>query len=185
MNRRHKKKQQVDYVELAKAKLSAFDGKIVLARLKNFWQGLPRLHRRIISVLAPLICILALLPAPKPSIKSPVVNERVELSINTQSLSEQQSTEQSSLKSESWREYTVKNGDTLSQVFRNNSLPMTDLNALVKIEGSDKPLSQIKKGQLVRFKLASDGNLDILQLEKGSSSVMFFRLSDGGFGRSK
>ncbi|WP_332243650.1 LysM-like peptidoglycan-binding domain-containing protein, partial [Vibrio splendidus] len=25
----------------------------------------------------------------------------------------------------------------------------------------------------------------ILQLEKGNTSVMFFRLSDGGFGRSK
>ncbi|MEF1291248.1 LysM-like peptidoglycan-binding domain-containing protein, partial [Vibrio sp. M260118] len=49
----------------------------------------------------------------------------------------------------------------------------------------DKPLSQIKKGQLVRYKLAENGQLDILQLEKRNQSVMFFRLSDGGFGRSK
>ncbi len=79
----------------------------------------------------------------------------------------------------------VQQGDTLAQVFRNNQLPLSDLNALVRIEGDDKPLSQIRKGQLVRFKLAENGQLDILQLEKGSSSVMFFRLSDGGFGRSK
>ncbi len=62
---------------------------------------------------------------------------------------------------------------------------MSDLNALVNVEGNDKPLSQIKAGQLVRFKLAKDGSLDILQLEKSVQSVMFFRLSDGGFGRSK
>ncbi len=63
---------------------------------------------------------------------------------------------------------------------------MADLNALVKIEGSDKPLSRIKQGQLVRFKLADDGKLDMLQLEKSAGeSVMFFRLSDGTFGRNK
>lgn len=76
-------------------------------------------------------------------------------------------------------------GDTLSQVFRNNELPLTDINALVKVEGSDKPLSQIQVGQLIRFKLAENGQLDILQLERNNQSVMFFRLSDGGFGRSK
>ncbi|KOO09935.1 lysine transporter LysM, partial [Vibrio xuii] len=69
--------------------------------------------------------------------------------------------------------------------FRTSGLPMSDLNALVKVEGSDKPLSYIKKGQLVRYKLDEDGKLDILQLEKSDQSVMFFRLSDGGFGRSK
>ncbi|MCV5927473.1 cell envelope opacity-associated protein A, partial [Escherichia coli] len=80
---------------------------------------------------------------------------------------------------------TVKNGDTLAQVFRSNQLSMADLSALVKIEGSDKPLSQIKQGQLIRFKLSDEGELDMLQLEKSGRSVMFFRLSDGSFGRNK
>ncbi len=73
----------------------------------------------------------------------------------------------------------------MSQVFRSNNLPLADLNALVRIEGSDKPLSQIQQGQRIRFKLAADGQLDILQLERNNQSVMFFRLSDGGFGRSQ
>ncbi|MCV5942416.1 cell envelope opacity-associated protein A, partial [Escherichia coli] len=73
----------------------------------------------------------------------------------------------------------MKNGDTLAQVFRNNQLSMADLSALVKIEGSDKPLSHIKQGQLIRFKLSEKGQLDMLQLEKSDHSVMFFRLSDG------
>jgi cell envelope opacity-associated protein A len=113
------------------------------------------------------------------------VNKRVELDINTRGLSEQKASNSSPLESNAWREYTVQKGDTLSQVFRINELPMSDLNSLVKIEGTDKPLSHIQQGQLIRFKLAEDGNLDILQLERNGQSVMFFKLSEGGFGRSK
>ncbi|MFH0257627.1 LysM-like peptidoglycan-binding domain-containing protein [Vibrio rumoiensis] len=85
---------------------------------------------------------------------------------------------------EPWNNYTVEKGDTLSQVFRNNDLSLSDLNQLVEIEGKDKPLSQIKHGQLIRFKLTNRGDLDILQIEKEDGPVMFFRLSSGGFARS-
>jgi hypothetical protein len=128
------------------------------------------------------------------------------VSVNTTSLSEQQdvtpstdipsaddnqadsSVSQSTSKvtrNGSWKEYIVQRGDTLAKVFRANELSMSDLNALVNIEGLDKPLSKIQAGQLIRYKLTAQGELDILQLEKSGASVMFFRLSDGGFGRSK
>ena len=138
-------------------------------------------------VISPIILILLFVPLPEPKVGVASTTSRVELEINTIGLSEQQNTK--SISSEpsnnSWQEYLVKQGDTLAQVFRNNDLSLSDLNSLVRIEGADKPLSQIRKGQLVRFKLAETGQLDILQLEKGDTSVMFFRLSDGGFGRSK
>lgn len=86
---------------------------------------------------------------------------------------------------EPWHDYTVKKGDTLSQVFRNNDLSLSDLNTLVAIEGKDKPLSQIQYGQLIRFKLTNRGDLNILQIEKDDGLVMFFRLSSGGFARSQ
>ncbi|GAL23296.1 hypothetical protein JCM19235_93 [Vibrio maritimus] len=38
---------------------------------------------------------------------------------------------------------------------------------------------------MIRFKFNQEGSLDILQIERGDQSIMFFRLSDGGFGRSK
>ncbi|MCW8334615.1 lysine transporter LysM [Vibrio sp. SCSIO 43135] len=186
MNRRKKKQQQVDYVALIQERVKQVDWKKASLELKSLWLSLPKLHQRALMVLVPLVMILLVLPTPKsdvePSIKP---NQRVEIDINTQGLSEQKSQATVTAPIESWSEYTVKSGDTLAQVFRANGLPMADLNALVKVEGTDKPLSRIKKGQLVRFKLASDGKLDILQLEKNSGSVMFFRLSDGGFGRSK
>lgn len=85
---------------------------------------------------------------------------------------------------EPWNDYTVQKGDTLSQIFRNNDLPLSDLNQLVEIQGKDKPLSHIQHGQLVRFKLTNRGDLDILRIEKEDGPVMFFRLSSGGFARS-
>ncbi|MGF1697410.1 lysine transporter LysM [Vibrio kyushuensis] len=186
MNRRKKKPQKTDYVELAKSRLNAIDWQAHIQRAKLLWQKLPQLHRRALMVLIPVVGVLLLLPnskEEKPTITA--LNERVEIAINTQGLSEQSKQKAASPTSDIWNEYTVKTGDTLSKVFRTNGLPMTDLNALVQVEGTDKPLSHIKQGQLVRFKLADDGKLDILQLEKSKNSVMFFRLSDGGFGRSK
>ncbi|MCZ4372243.1 lysine transporter LysM [Vibrio diazotrophicus] len=187
MNRRHKKKQQTDYLALIQTKWSAIDWQDYLNKAKSSWGHLPRFHQRALMVLVPIVFIITVIPFPNmaESGSSEPANKRVELDINTRGLSEQRETTDSSTNLNAWREYTVQKGDTLSQVFRVNNLPMADLNALVKIEGSDKPLSHIQQGQLIRFKMAEQGRLDILQLEKNGQSVMFFRLSEGGFGRSK
>ena len=191
MNRRKKKPKQVDYIELIQQKVEQIDWKAMVRFIKDLWSLLPKLHQRALMILVPFLFILFVLPAPEvaPDSEQDRVSseskQRVSVNINTTGLSQKRSDEQQSLKSEVWKEYTVEKGDTLAQVFRNNDLAMSDLNALVRVEGSDKPLSRIKAGQLVRFKLAEDGKLDILQLEKSSKSVMFFRLSDGAFGRSK
>lgn len=199
MNRRHKKKKQTDYFALMvrhwssiklKSKFQRFAAHKNVNRSRALWLRLPIYHQRALMVLIPLVVIL--LVAPWPSKESPAQNEqpksthhRVPVAVNTQGLSEQNKPLSVPTAEKVWHEYIVQRGDTLSQVFRSNDLPLSDLNALVRIEGSDKPLSQIQQGQLIRFKLASDGQLDILQVEKNNQSVMFFRLSDGDFGRSK
>ncbi len=187
MNRRHKKKQQTDYIALAQDKWKAIDWQAYLEDVKQFWMRLPKFHQRALMVLIPVVLAISIIPFPESSSSSSAepVNKRVGLDINTRGLSEQKASSSSPLESNAWREYIVQKGDTLSQVFRVNELPMSDLNSLVKIEGTDKPLSHIQQGQLIRFKLAEDGNLDILQLERNGQSVMFFKLSEGGFGRSK
>ena len=194
MNRRQKKKQKVDHLaELkdrlnqVKEKLSSIDIKGMKTLAVQTWGSLPKLHQRLLMVISPIVLILLVVPLPEPKVEATPVTSRVALEINTVGLSEQHNTKSNSSEptNNNWQEYLVKQGDTLAQVFRNNDLPQSDLNALVRIEGADKPLSHIRKGQLVRFKLAETGQLDILQLEKGDTSVMFFRLSDGGFGRSK
>ena len=150
-------------------------------------------------VVVPVTLIAIVIPMPKKNgageTSSTQPNQRVAVPINTRGLSEQTAaanavkqqpiTAEEVQQRQEWVEYEVKSGDTLANVFRNNGLSMTELNALAKIEGVDKPLSQIRQGQLVRFKRDDDGKLDILQLENGNDSIMFFRLSDGGFARSK
>ncbi|GAK85825.1 putative cell envelope opacity-associated protein A [Vibrio ponticus] len=187
MNRRKKKPQQVDYIQLAKDKLQAIDWANLRQQLLGRWQQLPKLHQRALMVLIPVVLLLIVIPFPQsePQQQPMVESQRVSVAVNTQSLSEQGEPQVKPLQSDQWKEYTVKSGDTLAQVFRANSLPMADLNALVKIESSDKPLSHIKAGQLVRFKTNADGTLDMLQLEKANKSVMFFRVSDGGFAQQK
>ncbi len=199
MNRRRKKKQHVDYVALFKQKFAAIDWKLPYNKSKRldhqqpittFWLRLPKFHQRALMVLVPIFLLLLIVPMPKKAQESaelnqPVDQQRVAIELNAQSLSQQRGSQNSGPKSQNWKEYQVKNGDTLAQVFRSNKLSMADLSSLVKIEGSDKPLSHIKQGQLIRFKFADNGQLDMLQLEKGDHSVMFFRLSDGSFGRNK
>ncbi len=207
MNRRRKKKQQVDYVELVKQKFAAINWKPSFSKsqkaervnpVAQFWQRLPNFHRRALMVIVPLFVLLLIVPLPNKTEETAELQQeqqdqpevqsephRVAIGLNTQGLSQQRTSQDAGPKSESWKEYQVKNGDTLAQVFRTNQLSMADLSALVKIEGSDKPLSHIKQGQLIRFKFSADGQLDMLQLDKRDHSVMFFRLSDGSFGRNK
>ncbi len=191
MNRRVTKRKSVSFVDQVKNKLSGVDWRAPLAQAKIQLDRLPKLHQRVIGALSIMIVVLLVWPAPTATTEKIDIqstsssDERKAVTLNTKGLSEQHSSTASAPKSDTWQEYTVKAGDTLAQVFRANDLPMADLNALAKIEGSDKPLSRIKQGQLVRFKRDEQGQLDILQLEKKQGAVMFFRLSDGGFGRSK
>ncbi|PJC85776.1 lysine transporter LysM [Vibrio sp. HA2012] len=199
MNRRNRKKKPNSFGDKLAQQIKDRTGKGGSIKEYYFWQQLPRFHQRALMVLVPVLFLLFVLPVSEPQSDVPEAeeNRRVTVDVDTTSLSQQQEakpavkhTTENTVQPQvtrngSWKEYEVQSGDTLAKVFRANNLPMADLNALVQIEGLDKPLSKIREGQLVRYKLTSDGSLDILQLEKGGTSVMFFRLSDGGFGRSK
>ncbi|USD65565.1 LysM-like peptidoglycan-binding domain-containing protein [Vibrio sp. SCSIO 43136] len=189
MNRRQRKKRTESFGDKLQRQWQDLDFKQALSQLKSYRDRLPKLHQRIIAAIAVVVVVLLLLPSPTslPEMSNSEQGEesRKTVELNTTGLSEQKNDRVAAPKEIPWKEYTVKSGDTLAKVFRTNGLPMSDLNALARIEGSDKPLSQIKKGQLVRYKLTNNGELDIIQVEKQGGAVMFFRLSDGGFGRSK
>jgi cell envelope opacity-associated protein A len=91
----------------------------------------------------------------------------------------------SSAISSEWVKHQVQKGETLSNIFREKSLPLSDLYAVAAIEGQGKPLSQIKSGQWLRYKQTPDGKLDALQIESSAGSTMYFRRSDGSFARGK
>ncbi|SIO93531.1 LysM-like peptidoglycan-binding domain-containing protein [Vibrio spartinae] len=205
MNRRQEKKVQGGYLAVVQSKWSAMNFQqsfqSVVRPCRGLWCELPKLHQRLLMVLVPVVMLLVLTPWPK---EEPVASEqtiveqsageqRVALALDPDSLKEptepvaspKAAKPASEPRTTTWVNYTVKNGDTLSKVFRTNDLSLADLNDLVQVEGSDKPLSNIKPGQLIRYKLTNKGDLDILQIEQKDQSIMFFRLSNGGFGRSK
>ncbi len=182
MQRRSRKKKEPDFFADVAAWL-----KHIGISIKSAHDRLPGFHQKVLVILIPAVLILMLLPyltQDDAEVTSPDI-VRTEVAINTASLSTQGSAQSTTIATELWKEHKVQSGDTLAKVFRANNLPMSDFQALVAVEGIDKPLSKIKTGQLIRYKLTPGGELDILQLEKENDAIMFFRLSDGGFGRSQ
>ncbi|MDX1304471.1 LysM-like peptidoglycan-binding domain-containing protein [Photobacterium sp.] len=182
-----------------------------LAPLKAKWQRLPKLHRRALAVLIPLVLVLVLLPASKKadsSIPEQTVRRDIELNIdNTPEPVDKRAepvspkrpsqlaaevtepaatTEVKAVVAEQWFKYQVQKGETLAHIFREKALPLSDLYAVAAIEGKGKPLSQIQSGQWLRYKQTANGQLDALQIESSDGDpVMFFRRSDGSFARGQ
>lgn len=197
MKRRQRKKPpQRDYLSMLRHRWAEQGFASRFDSLRQWWFIFPQFHRQALSVLIPVTLLLIVIPWPSPDLGDQNSSERtpvrVEVGLNTTPLDNVAMTPESRTKQASealvrsaWISYTVKQGDTLAQFFRENNLPMSDLTGLIAIEGSDKPLSNIRPGQLIRYKLNKEAQLDILQLEKTGQSIMFFRLSNGGFGRSQ
>nr|WP_282435416.1 LysM-like peptidoglycan-binding domain-containing protein [Spirabiliibacterium mucosae] len=76
----------------------------------------------------------------------------------------------------------IPKGVTLMQVFRNNNLNISDVNAMTKANGANGALSRFKPGDKVRVQLNSQGRVSRLTLENGSS---FTRNSDGSYSFKK
>ena len=79
MNRRKKKKQQINYSELFKAKLDSFDWQAFTHTIKHQWQQLPKFHQRALMLLTPLLVLLFVIPMPTSTIEknSETATERV------------------------------------------------------------------------------------------------------------
>lgn len=154
------------------------------------WQRLPKLHRIALSVLVPLLLVLLLLPWGASDSLPDTGKERVGVDIvlddDATPPTENATPADDQSVNTDWMNYEVAKGDTLSLIFRQHDLPLPDLYAITKIEGSDKPLSRIQPGQLLRLKRTAAGELDMLQIETGGGeSVIYFRLSDGSFARQQ
>jgi opacity-associated protein oapA len=73
---------------------------------------------------------------------------------------------------------TVPQGVTLMQVFRDNKLPIADVNAMTKAHGAGNVLSRFKPGDKVQVSLNSQGRVSEMRLSNGSR---FVRQSDGSY----
>lgn len=84
-----------------------------------------------------------------------------------------------------WRSYALESGKTLAQLFRDNNLPPADVYAMAQVQGSGNPLSNLKSGQTVQIRQNDSGVVIGLALEVNGQQVVFSRLSDGSFVRTR
>ncbi len=86
---------------------------------------------------------------------------------------------------ENWQTYTIKEGQTLAQLFRDNQLLVNDAFTMAKSEGPQKPLSQLRSGQTIRLQRGSQGEVSMLEVTDNTGTVITFtRLSDGSYYRT-
>lgn len=84
-----------------------------------------------------------------------------------------------------WRNYTIASGQTLAQLFRDNSLPVNDVFAMARVEGNDQPLSSLKSGQQVKIRQDAQGAVTGLTVDGANGPVLFTRQPDGSFIRAQ
>lgn len=86
---------------------------------------------------------------------------------------------------DNWQTYTIKEGQTLAQLFRDNQLLVNDAFTMAKSEGPQKPLSQLRAGQTIRLQRGSQGEVSMLEVTDNTGTVITFtRLSDGSYYRT-
>ena len=85
-----------------------------------------------------------------------------------------------------WQRYQIQPGQTLAQLFRDNSLPVNEVFAMAQVEGNDKPLSNMKAGQEVRIERDTNGVITALSVTTADNSqVLFRRQADGSYRRER
>lgn len=188
-----------------KNELSSQKGSLFNA-LNNLWHlpdnfhwmsPLPVLHRRWLILLLLIITILLLLPSPKRIItesenrgapmQAALVIDGYQSFENMTSppvkiINGQPQTEND--EQGTWQTLQVQQGQNFTQLFRENGLPVEDALALAKVEGDDKPLSNIKAGQQIKIKRDDKNRIVALDIElPGQQQAFFIRQSDGAFYR--
>ncbi|EPL6454119.1 MULTISPECIES: LysM-like peptidoglycan-binding domain-containing protein [Providencia] len=84
-----------------------------------------------------------------------------------------------------WQNYRVQKGKTLAQLFRDNNLQANDAFIMARVEGAEKPLSNLRQGQKIRLKANGKGEVQLLETTASDGKTYSFaRLSDGSYYRT-
>lgn len=119
-------------------------------------------------------------PAASPSIEAPTANDPAG---NVTQTTPQQDTQ--STPAQTWQTYTIKEGQTLAQLFRDNQLPVNDAFSMAKSEDQQKSLSQLRSGQAIRLQRNPQGDISMLEITNSAGTVITYtRLSDGSYYRT-
>lgn len=157
---------------------------------------LPSAHRPWLLIISLFIIAVLLWPAEKPAInvtseaRTVVLQaELVEPSqlanvipAQPQEPSQEPEIDTEDESAEGWRTLEIKQGQSLAQLFRDNSLQANDAFALAKAEGDGKPLSNLQPGQKIKVQLDNQGKVQSVDIELPNKKQLFFtRQPDGSF----
>ncbi|AUX94873.1 OapA family protein [Mixta gaviniae] len=172
----------------------------IRSRLTRLWhlpddiswmRPLPPAHRRGI-ILALLVMLLAFLwPAPSPRDSAPppgtdAASKEMPLQADIYDPAAPAQQQPSPQKDEDrWQSYQIASGQTLAQLFRDNNLEVNDVFAMARVEGDDKPLSNLHSGQQVKIRKDANGVVTGLTVESDNGPVLFTRQADGSFLRAQ
>lgn len=85
-----------------------------------------------------------------------------------------------------WKEFTIQQGHTLTQLFRENNFIVTDAFLLAQVEGPGKPVNALRIGQKIKVQLTNDNQVTALEIELAPNrSALFTRKSNGRFQRDR
>ncbi|MBE2896867.1 hypothetical protein HPC38_08280 [Pasteurellaceae bacterium HPA106] len=121
-------------------------------------------------------------PAPKPTKPQPQVSKNTQPAQKAAPVVNAKPASKPAPAAGPTRTLEIPKGVSLMQVFRNNNLNISDVNAMTKANGANGALSRFKPGDKVRIQLNSQGRVSRLTLDNGSS---FTRNSDGSYSFKK
>lgn len=85
-----------------------------------------------------------------------------------------------------WKEFTIQQGHTLTQLFRENNFIISDAFLLAQVEGPGKPVNALRIGQKIKVQLTNDNQVTALEIELSPNrSALFTRKSNGRFQRDR
>ncbi|NBM11946.1 MULTISPECIES: LysM-like peptidoglycan-binding domain-containing protein [unclassified Proteus (in: enterobacteria)] len=120
-------------------------------------------------------------PEVSPSIDNPTENDPEGTVAQTTPPQDTQSTPAQ----KTWQTYTIEEGQTLAQLFRDNQLPVNDAFSMAKSEDQQKSLSQLRSGQTIRLQRNPQGDVSMLEVTNSAGTVITYtRLSDGSYYRT-
>lgn len=160
---------------------------------------LPLAHRRGLIAAVLLVLLAFLWPAQQESVPQPPQTQQparqqtdvpLQATVSDQppGQAQPQSPQQAPARPDaegSWHNYKVENGQTLAQLFRNNNLQVNDVFAMARVEGDDKPLSNLQRGQTVKVRVDAQGVVTGLAIDGSNGPALFTRQPDGSFIRAQ
>jgi uncharacterized protein len=149
----------------------------------HWMEPLPYSHRRWVIIFGTILLLSLLWPYSGDKVPRSLTLSSKENSIPLL-LSHGQQYRSKPSEGGNWQRYKVQAGQTLAQLFRDHDLPVNEVFAMAQIEGSKKPLSNLKAGQEVRIQQNNNGVISALSITtRDGNEVLFRRQTDGSYRR--